>query len=297
MSQSAVFAPGITALASGVGAAYHRLSLLDVKENPMRFFLGTHQPCWLRRTDVPLFVSDRTLRRYRRLPYAHGPWALDSGGFTELSTHGSWRNGPTPRQYVNRVRRYRDNIGHLAWAAPQDWMCEPFITGITGLTVAEHQRRTVDNFCELRALDDDLPFIPVLQGYRLDDYLTCIDLYRQAGIDLTTYPVVGLGSVCRRQATTEIAHIINAIRDAGITHLHGFGVKTAGLRRYGHHLISSDSLAWSYAARRDNPLPGCTTHKNCANCMRYAHQWRTQLLTTLAGSYQLDLFHTAGTHR
>jgi len=31
--------------------------------------------------------------------------------------------GPlTPEQYVAAVRRYRDEIGNLDWAAPQDWM-------------------------------------------------------------------------------------------------------------------------------------------------------------------------------
>ena len=32
-----------------------------------------------------------------------------------------------PGLYAARVRRYRDQIGRLAWAAPQDWMCEPAI--------------------------------------------------------------------------------------------------------------------------------------------------------------------------
>ena len=99
----------------------------------MRFFLGTHRPNWLAHTTAPLFVSDHTLRAYKTLPIAKAAWALDSGGFTELSQHGTWATGPTPRVYADRVRRYRDEIGGLAWAAPQDWMCEPFITERTGL--------------------------------------------------------------------------------------------------------------------------------------------------------------------
>ena len=57
---------------------------------PPGFFLGSHRPAWLQRTALPLFLSDRTLRRYRTLPVACGPWALDSGAFTELSQHGTW---------------------------------------------------------------------------------------------------------------------------------------------------------------------------------------------------------------
>ncbi|GAA1657182.1 hypothetical protein GCM10009765_03370 [Fodinicola feengrottensis] len=249
----------------------------------MRFFLGTHHPHWLRHLTVPLFVSDRTLRRYRTLPVATCPWALDSGGFTELSTHGSWAHGPSPRAYADRVRRYRDQIGNLAWAAPQDWMCEPFITAITGLSVAEHQRRTVQNYLTLTTIAPDLPFIPVLQGFAPPDYGACVRRYQDAGVDLTTCPVVGVGSVCRRQGTAEAAEVIATIRDAvpGVR-LHGFGVKSTGLRRYGHELSSSDSLAWSMAARREAPLPGCDRHASCANCPRYALRWRDNLLSSLS---------------
>src|SRR2546423_119303 len=137
------------------------------------FFLGTHQPGWLSTAPVPLFISDRRLRSYRRLPRATGSWALDSGGFTELSTHGDWSHGPTPTEYAARIRRYRDEIGHLAWAAPQDWMCEPWILAKTSLTMVEHQRRTVDNYRHLTTIVPDLPIIPVLQGWTVADYLHC----------------------------------------------------------------------------------------------------------------------------
>jgi hypothetical protein len=41
------------------------------------------------------------------------------------------------------------------------------------------------------------------------------------------------------------------------------------------------SMAWSYAARRDPPRPGCTSHKNCANCLRYAAKWRAGIVAHL----------------
>jgi hypothetical protein len=77
--------------------------------------------------------------------------------------------------------------------------------------VAEHQRRTVASVAQLRALAPDLWFIPVLQGYTTAEYLTCADLYAAAGIDLAAEPLVGLGSVCRRQATSEAHQIITAL--------------------------------------------------------------------------------------
>jgi hypothetical protein len=254
---------------------------------PTSFYLGTHQTGWLKHAKVPLFVCDRRLRQRKTLPRAAAPWALDSGGFTELQMFGRWTVAPA--DYVARVRRYRDQIGRLQWAAPQDWMCEPIIINGgqvgpltfvgTHLSVAEHQARTVANLVQLRELAPDLPFIPVLQGYTLAEYEHCANLYQACGIDLASEPVVGLGSVCRRQATSEIRAIVAAMRERGITRLHGFGVKAQGLDLYGGLLSSADSLAWSYDARRAArpQMPGCT-HKNCANCMPYALTWRRRTI-------------------
>ncbi len=240
------------------------------------FWLGTHQDCWLKRTAVPLFVSRRRLARRRHLPRALGSWALDSGGFTEIGTYGRWVL--SPRAYVDEVRRYRDEVGGMAWAAPQDWMCEPPMLRKTGLDVAEHQRRTVANFLELRTLAPELPIIPVLQGWDADDYLRCIELYVAAGVDLAGGGVVGVGTVCRRQATADGARIMRRIVGAlPAVKLHGFGFKTQGLALVGHLMASADSMAWSFAARYEPVHPGCT-HASCANCMIFALAWRARLL-------------------
>ena len=250
------------------------------------FFLGTHQPGWLGRLDVPLMVSHRTLRGRRRLPRARTRWALDSGGFTELRLYGGWQT--TPIEYAHAVARYATEVGQLAWASPQDWMCEPAILARTGRSVADHQALTVESYCTLRQFAPHLPFIPVVQGWRLRDYVACIDRYAAAGIDLASMPLVGLGSVCRRQATGEIGAIAAELAAAGLR-LHGFGVKRLGLSRYADNLESADSLAWSYAARRRPALPGCTRHRNCANCPRYALAWREQVLAGLDRPRQLRL--------
>jgi hypothetical protein len=254
----------------------------------MVFYLGAHQPHWLWRAEVPLFVSHRQLARKRQLRPALARWALDSGGFTELSMYGAW---VTPAaEYAAAVARYAERIGRLDFAAPQDWMCEPFMIERTGLSVREHQARTVASYVELRRIAPSLPFIPVLQGWRLADYLACADFYAAEGIDLAALPLVGLGSVCRRQSTGEIAVIAATFAQRGIR-LHGFGVKTGGLHLYGRQLASADSMAWSYAARRQPPLPSCTGHKNCANCLTYATQWRANMLTRFtARGYQPTLF-------
>ncbi|MDM4721344.1 hypothetical protein QTQ03_17675 [Micromonospora sp. WMMA1363] len=226
------------------------------------------------------------------LPRAAAAWACDSGGFTELQQYGRWT--VTPTDYITRLRRYRDETGLMLWAAPQDWMCEPIVINGgtaagqrfagTHLTVAEHQRRTVANYAQLRERAPDLPIIPVVQGWEADDYLRCVDLYwTMLRVDLTTMPLVGIGSVCRRQGTRAAAPILTGLHGCGMRRLHGFGFKTLGLAEYGHLLTSADSMAWSVEARklRRPALAECVQagrHRNCANCLPYALRWRTSVL-------------------
>jgi hypothetical protein len=255
----------------------------------MKFFLGTHMPNWLedrRFVDVPLFVSRRTLARMQAVPRSVTSWALDSGGFTELSMYGKWR---TPsEQYVAEVRRFQSEVGRLQWAAPQDWMCEPIITQKTGLTVRQHQKRTVDNFLKLRDMAPDLPFVPVVQGWELSDYLRCVEMYEAAGVNLRAFKTVGVGTVCRRQATDEAAEIMRNLAGLGLK-LHGFGFKTKGLLKVQRSMVSADSLAWSFAARMEDPLPGHDRpgpgrplgHQACSNCPVFALRWRRKLLSKL----------------
>ncbi|WP_235926228.1 deazapurine DNA modification protein DpdA family protein [Actinokineospora pegani] len=240
----------------------------------MRFYLGTHQPSWLgKNLRVPLLVSHRRLAHRRTFPRATSPWALDSGGFTELSLHGAWTT--TPAHYAAHVRRYTDEIGRPEFAAPQDWMTEDHVLARTGLTLRTHQHRTVHNYLALRDLAPDLPFIPVLQGQTLDDYHRCADLYEHHNVDLTTLPVVGIGSVCRRQHTTEVDRIVHSLVIRGLA-LHTFGAKILGLSRYGDVITSSDSLAWSYAGRYE---PGCAPgHRTESNCLRFALAWHRRVL-------------------
>jgi hypothetical protein len=161
----------------------------------------------------------------------------------------------------------------------------------TGLTVEEHQRRTIASVQELRALG--APVIPVLQGWSLWDYLRHVEDYDRAGIDLTRETVVGVGTVCRRQQTTMVSTLMQMLRADGIR-THGFGFKATGLRASHDAMTSADSLAWSYHARREPPMPGHgARHKNCANCPDFALDWRADLLASLAPQPQLRLWRAA----
>lgn len=272
----------------------------------MMFYLGIHHASqrWFD-LDVPVFISTRTLKPRQTFPTPRTTWALDSGGFTELSMYGRFQT--TVEEYAADVGRYLDAMHFCAFVSPQDWMCEPQIIhgdpsrGWPGthLSVPEHQRRTVENFLELRDLLGPL-VIPVLQGFEMSDYFDCWGLYDEAGVDLAAEATVGVGSVCRRESTEEAQHIFSSLAADGLR-LHGFGVKGDGLKLYSSALVSADSMSWSYRARMEGvgteatePLfswpvempcgqlhPSPHKAKSCANCPEWAAKWRSQILEPL----------------
>lgn len=239
----------------------------------MKFYLGTHREAWLfyKENTIPLFISYRTLRKRKRFTPVTMDWALDSGGFSELSLYGKWTI--SPKKYVNDVNIYKSEMGKLDFAAIQDWMCEEFILKKTGKSIIEHQNKTIDSYFELKSLDPDNQYMPVIQGYEIDDYLRHIDMYNDRGIDLRTFNRVGVGSICRRQNTNEIEKLIKILYDNKIN-IHGFGVKIKGLSKYHMYLKSSDSLAWAVTGRYFSKKDTCR-HKylNCSNCIDFAFNW------------------------
>lgn len=245
----------------------------------VKLYLGTHMPNWLAGSQVPLFVARKRLNLSTRktLPVATCPWVLDSGGYSELNPRGPGRWTITPTEYAREVRRAEEEIGNLDWAAPMDWMCEPNVLAHTGLTVREHQRRTIENF---RWLRHELGAVvaPVLQGWTLDDYLLHVDDYYRFTDGLDDERIVAVGSVCRRGDDDEIVRILDRLHREGLR-LHAFGVRTRALERIADALVSADSLSWSYRARRDandgitpdHPHPRGA--KTCSNCLVYAERW------------------------
>lgn len=227
------------------------------------FFLGVTEPHWLTKTKVPLFLSRKRLlndgRQRKTLPRARGIWAMDSGGFTELSDPkqpypACYR--VKPEVYAAEACRYMDEIGKMAWAAVQDWMCECKVLRRTGLTIRDHQLKTIESLFKLRAIAPQVPWTPVLQGWEVEDYENHVALYHENGVDLRCEPVVGLGTVCSRQATKEAEAIVQRLSRYDLR-LHLFGFKSDGLPSTLNWVVSADSDAWSFVARtRRILLPG-----------------------------------------
>jgi hypothetical protein len=229
----------------------------------MKFYVGLHMPNHARYFDRAMISVNRL--RERRSPFDVGEWIMDSGAFTELAAHGRYRDAP--EAYAAQVNRWA-GVGQMAAAVTQDYMCEPFMLAKTGLSVAAHQRLTIDRYDALYALCS--PYImPVLQGYDPADYVEHIYQY---GVRLGAGAWVGVGSVCKRNARPEsIALVLSAIKNARPDlRLHGFGVKETALRSdYIRGLLySADSMAWSYAARREG---------RDANSWQEAKRWEARL--------------------
>ena len=214
----------------------------------MRFFTGLDEIAHAKHFDAA-FISVNRLNR-RKGPFPAGDWIMDSGAFTEISTHGYWRSPVS--EYAAAIRKWAPN-GRLLAAVAQDYMCEAFIVEKTGLSVQRHQELTIERYDALLAEDTAGVYImPVLQGFTPASYVEHIDQY---GDRLKPGMWVGVGSICKRngnvRAIQEVLYAIKSRRPD--LRIHGFGLKTTALADpwISSMLETADSMAWSYAARRE----------------------------------------------
>lgn len=213
----------------------------------VQFFVGLHHLCDAQHFEKCMLSVNALCRR--KSNFEVGRWIMDSGAFTEVSRHGTHRR--SVEEYAAQIRRW-SCCGDLLAAVCQDWMCEPFIIEKTGLSVEEHQKRTIDRYDRLMEADTgDTYIMPVLQGYQPQEY---VDHVEQYDARLQEGAWVGVGSVCKRNSSvTAVEAILSELRAVRPDlRLHGFGLKKTALRS---HLVraclhSADSMAWSYRARK-----------------------------------------------
>lgn len=214
----------------------------------VKFYVGLHQPADAQHFDLACISINRL--RGRRKAVDCGDVLVDSGAFTELERHGRYRHGV--EEYASEIRRLHEaGIVRISAAVAQDYMCESWMLAKTGLSIAEHQRLTIERYDALLACALPVPVLPVLQGFAPSGYAAHCEAY---GDRLTFGMWVGVGSVCKRQGDPRaIIAVLQAIRSVRPDlRLHGFGVKRTSLLHPGvrEFLYSADSMAWSFAARK-----------------------------------------------
>jgi hypothetical protein len=127
--------------------------------------------------------------------------------------------------------------------------------------------------------------MPVLQGWHPWQYEQHYDMYTAAGIDLAAFPVVGVGSVCRRSNTAALAEVASVVSRLDMAS-HYFGVKLTALDTgtlvaaemeargevWPAGMASFDTASWSKHLMHEPRLPGCThvgkdgQPSRCGNC-------------------------------
>ncbi|MBN2569394.1 MAG: hypothetical protein JXB42_08190 [Deltaproteobacteria bacterium] len=243
----------------------------------MKYYLGTHHTHWFGKTSVPLFVSYRQLSKRKRYVKAIGKWALDSGAFSEIHNFGKWKT--TPEEYAYKVQIFSEEIGNLEWASIQDWICTPLVLKKTGMSIEQHQRKTIESYCNLTQIAPQIKWIPILQGWDVGSYFAHARMYEAEGISLKNEKIVGVGSLAGRQSSKLLPQLLSALQQKEIS-IHAFGLSISGLINTHPFIKSADSMAWSFIARRRQiQLPQCVgKHKVCNNCLDYALLWRADML-------------------
>ena len=212
------------------------------------FYPGLHQPSDARHFTRCCIHIGRL--EVRQKPLGCEEVLIDSQAFMKLKLHGHYPE--SPQAYACKVERAAQ-LARRVTAVTEDYMCEPFVLARTGLTLADHQRLTIERYDAIRAaLEPSIYLMPVLQGYLPGEYA---DHIRQYGERLSRCAWVGVGSVCKRNSDpAAIRAVLLAIKAERLDlRLHGFGVKITALASptVRQLLYSADSMAWSYNARRN----------------------------------------------
>lgn len=184
------------------------------------------------------FWNNGSWRRRKYLPKSGIRW-LDSGGFTLLNLYG---------KYPFSIIAFMNLVAFLNphYYASMDYPCEPDISRQLDLmSNAERIKATVANAIAMTEWESHVrgKLVPVIQGYTLDEYRQCIDLYHKLG---TIREYMAVGSMCRRISNAELHNLIPGITDharqASVKRLHFFGLKLSeSLRDLSEFIWSRDS--------------------------------------------------------
>jgi len=227
-----------------------------------------------------LVRNERGQLRYRQDPLVVNRWMMDSGAFSQINLYGDFIM--SPEEYIKLACKFQYN-GRLACIVTQDYMCEPDVIKKLNesgnrASVRIHQQKTVERYIKLvdlaRKYHLQVPVMPVLQGWEVEDYWDHYCMYKSAFMAgsgrMRWNPAwIGIGSTCKRNKNPEIVvEILDSLEyqirgyfahpwmnfeacagiDYNKTKVHLFGFKTTGLKnsRIKDRIYSADSFAYDF---------------------------------------------------
>jgi len=168
---------------------------------------------------------------------------LDSGGFSFFYKSGDYEFNY--KQYIWLAKRLKAD-----YVVVMDYPCEPDVNRSKIKTNKERIERTIENAIKLMDTAPNLNWVMVVQGYKPDEYVYCIDRIKEQGL-LTD--IIAIGSLCVRKRVSEVKKIVTLVRDnlPSKIKLHGFGIDLKFLRDQAifNALYSSDTAAWKWNNR------------------------------------------------
>lgn len=177
--------------------------------------------------------------------YNYNKLFVDCGGFGESMTEGYYSKSDI--EYLEYIEKVNPSFFAL-----RDYSCSPKVLREHEFTVNTQIDRTLVNHLTLLNLLETKQFnikskpIPVIQGWKVKDYLYCIELYEKYNL-ISDY--MAIGSI---KGNKQMKKIISAVKKEipGIK-LHGFGVTISDLKNKSiwDYLYSGDSGSWDFTAR------------------------------------------------
>ena len=113
---------------------------------------------------------------FKRLRH-HKSIFVDCGGFSSSLIAGGYRT--SDEEYLGFVEKVEADFFAL-----RDYPCEPEILKKWSRSVKEHIEMTVENHIKLLDMCNGIEgtAVPVIQGWIVEDYLYCIDRFKEQGL-------------------------------------------------------------------------------------------------------------------
>jgi hypothetical protein len=182
---------------------------------------------------VPFKFSDQTKEIF-----------LDSGGASLFEQYSDYPFSLDAFvQWIKAMQETNDN--KVKYVAILDYPCEPEINRKAFSTNQERIEATVRNAMKCFRHDiSPAKWLPVLQGYSVEEYLHCLKLYKDQNLYLD---YIAIGSMCRRNDLDQIHKILKAIKERTDAKIHLFGLTIKALKKLAIYDLIDSCDATGYA--------------------------------------------------